>query len=207
MQADTTGIILVGGQSQRMGTDKALLPVGGRPLYQHSLQLLQQQCPQVMLIGDRPQRFRGCRASIQADIYPGSSLGGLYTGLYHSPTPWILALSCDWAYPDPLLARSLATARHDQRPVVPLLDGRPQPLFALYHRSHLPLMEQALQKSQLRLQHLLQQLQPIMVTWPPAGQDSPMRNLNTPQQLQQLSEASSVEERSNLCSASAVKNY
>ena len=53
---DTTGFVLVGGRSSRMGTDKALLPYNGVPLASHIAALLAPAVDQVYLVGGDPNR-------------------------------------------------------------------------------------------------------------------------------------------------------
>ena len=65
-----------------------------------------------MIAGERPDL---AQAGIDwhADIFPGSSLGGLYTGLFHAETPYIFAAACDMPYPDPDMIRQLLGFRQD----------------------------------------------------------------------------------------------
>ncbi|HEX5773179.1 MAG TPA: NTP transferase domain-containing protein, partial [Geomobilimonas sp.] len=74
---DITGVILVGGLSRRMGTDKAFLDLNGRPLIERALEVCREVCGTVLLVGNRPERFGAYGLPMVADIYPGSSLGGL----------------------------------------------------------------------------------------------------------------------------------
>lgn len=97
-------IILAGGQSQRMGEDKALITVAGTPLLQRTCQLAQALTPQVYIVTPWGERYQdiippGCQIIPEtvssAETIPHGPLVGLYQGLQVVQTPWILALACD----------------------------------------------------------------------------------------------------------------
>jgi len=135
---DITGIILVGGKSRRMGRDKAFLDFAGQPLFERVLHLFREHFEQVVLVGDREERFSGYSLPVFPDIYPGSSLGGLYTGLYHATTPYIAVASCDMPFPSSAVLRYLCSLRHGYDVVVPATSHGYEPLFAVYAKSCLP---------------------------------------------------------------------
>ena len=133
-----TGIILVGGKSRRMGRDKAFLDFGGTPLFERVLSLFVGTFQQVALVGDRAERFAGYGLPVFPDIYPGSSLGGLYTGLHHASTDHIAVASCDMPFPSDTVLRHLCSLRHGYDVVVPATCHGYEPLFAVYAKSCLP---------------------------------------------------------------------
>lgn len=131
---DITGVILVGGKSRRMGRDKAFLEVKGRPLFERVLDLFRDCFPQVMLVGDRGERFAAYGVSVQPDLVPGSSLGGVYSGLFAAQTEWIFVSSCDLPFPSEAILRHLCSVREGFDAVVPRSPQGYEPLFALYSR-------------------------------------------------------------------------
>ncbi|MCM0082151.1 molybdenum cofactor guanylyltransferase [Geomonas sp. Red32] len=140
---DITGIILVGGKSRRMGRDKAFLRVGGRTLIDRTIELFQRCFTRVLLVGDRAERFDEHGLPVVPDIYPGSSLGGLYSGLYHAETEYIFLASCDLPFPNEAIVRHLCAAREGYDAVVPCREHGYEPLFALYSKRCLdPIKEQ-----------------------------------------------------------------
>lgn len=135
MHENITGVILVGGTSSRMGKDKAFLEVCGKPIFERILEVFSENFAQVSLIGRRPDRFIRYGLPIFPDIYTGSSLGGLYTGLYHAETEYIFVSSCDIPYPSGEVLRYLCSLREGHDAVVARNEHGFEPLFALYAKS------------------------------------------------------------------------
>lgn len=179
-----TAAILVGGKSRRMGQDKAFLEVDGLPLIERLIQTLQGCFDQLLLVGDRPERFAQFTIPVVPDIYPGSSLGGLYTGLKLAATEQVFVTSCDIPFPNPALIHLICSQQQERDAVVPVTDKGLEPLFALYRRSCLPPMQAALKRGDFRIMALLQQLQVLEIGPDQLGLLDPadrcLLNLNTP---------------------------
>ena len=89
------GFVLVGGNSSRMGRDKAGLPLLGRTLVEHVAAAVAEAAGSVTLIGP-PGRYSSLDFPIIADWRPGlGPLGGIHTALTHSPAVWNLIAACD----------------------------------------------------------------------------------------------------------------
>ncbi len=148
---DVTGVILVGGQSRRMGRDKALLPLGGKPLVERAIDAFRQFFARTLLVGDRGERFREFGVEIVPDIHPGSALGGLHTGLARAGTPYVFVSACDVPWPDPRVIARLCSLRGGYDVVVPRTADGLDPLFALYGTGCLPAMERMLREGNYRI--------------------------------------------------------
>jgi molybdopterin-guanine dinucleotide biosynthesis protein A len=127
-----TGIILVGGKSRRMGRDKALLEIEGRTLFDITLAAFREALDTVILIGDRPERFVAHDLPVYPDIYPGSALGGLYTGLVRTETSHAFVSSCDLPFPCSGIIRHLTALASGNDVVVVETGAGYEPLFAIY---------------------------------------------------------------------------
>jgi molybdopterin-guanine dinucleotide biosynthesis protein A len=132
---DVTGVILVGGKSRRMGRDKAFLELAGKTLFERVLDLFRANFERILLIGDNADRFSVYGIPIVPDIYSGSSLGGIYTGLYHAETDYVFAASCDLPFPSEVVLRYLCDLRDGYDAVVATTADGYEPLFALYSKS------------------------------------------------------------------------
>ena len=184
---DVTGVILAGGKSRRMGTDKARLKLSGQSLFERSLELLQSFFATIIIAGDRPDLARPGIPAI-ADLYPGSALGGLHTGLISATTDWIFVAPCDMPYPDRRIIEALLQHRHAVDAVIPRTPAGYEPVFALYHKNCLPQMEAMLQLDQFRIYDFYQRI-PICYLEPPdlpEGWQRSLININTPEQLTRI---------------------
>ena len=184
---DVTGVILAGGKSRRMGTDKAQLELSGQSLFERSLQLLQGFFETIIIAGDRPDLARPGVPAI-ADLYPGSALGGLHTGLKTATTDWICVAPCDMPYPDAQIVTALLQNRAGVEAVVPRTASGYEPVFALYHKNCLPQMEAMLQQNQFRIYDFYQRIAIRYLEPPnlPDGWQRSLLNINTPEQLAQI---------------------
>ena len=170
-----------------MGYDKTRIEIGGHPLHVRSLDLLCQYFATVLIAGDRPDLARPDIPSIP-DIYPGSALGGLYTGLDSAQTDWIFVAPCDMPYPDRRILELLIKYRNGYDAVVPRTPQGYEPVFALYHKSCLPHMKTMLQQGQYRIYDFYQSINIYYLESQhmPNGWERSLLNINTPEQLEQL---------------------
>jgi molybdenum cofactor guanylyltransferase len=131
-----TGVILAGGRSRRMGTDKALLRLGSDTMLEHGVHTLESTVRHVVIAGGEAGRYVlpgiACLGDAIAD---GGPLGGILAALEFSNAPTVLVLACDLPFIAPPLMRLLLTAD----PTVPILIPRSgnvvQPLCGRYATS------------------------------------------------------------------------
>lgn len=162
--AGVTGVILAGGKSSRMGSNKALLPYRGGRFIEAIYRQLSGLFDEVLVVTNAPEQyaFLGCR--MVSDIYPEmGALAGLHAGLAHSRTPHIFAVACDMPYLNDTLIRALVARRHQGDVIIPESDDGLEPLHAVYGRSCLPAMETALTNGKRRLVSFFPEIWPIIV--------------------------------------------
>jgi molybdopterin-guanine dinucleotide biosynthesis protein A len=104
-----------------------------------------------VLIGDKQERFSNYGLPIIADRYPGSALGGLYTGLLSADTDLIFVSPCDLPFPSAALIRHLCSLANGFDAVVPKTENGFEPLFALYRKSCLEPMRRLLEQGNYRV--------------------------------------------------------
>ena len=157
MIGDCTALILAGGDSSRMGQDKATLVLDGATLLQHAVAAVEPLFPHVLVSVRQPRA--GLAWPQVCDLYADSGpLAGLAAGLEQAGTSWVFALACDMPYVSGKVVEALAVYRDGCQAVVPLVDGHPQPLAAFYAESALPVMRAALREGEKRLRSVLQRL-------------------------------------------------
>lgn len=173
-----------------MGTDKALLQVGGRPLFRRVVAALADVTPRVILVGGPVERFGDVGLPVYPDLRPGSALGGLHTGLSLAGTPWIVVLACDMPYPNPRLIRHLTTLREGCDAVVPRRGSFVEPLCAAYSRECLGPIGELLEAGRFRFQELFLRVRTryvegeILERLDRDGRS--FLNINTPEDLREL---------------------
>ncbi|MBI2818490.1 MAG: molybdenum cofactor guanylyltransferase [Acidobacteria bacterium] len=193
------GFVLVGGQSRRMGRDKALLELEGKPLFLRVADLLQPYVEEVTLLGS-VARYAGFGLPVLEDQHPGQGpLGALYTGLRNSSCDWNLFFACDLPFLKHKLVEILLgrTSGTTAQAIVPKVGDRWQPLGAAYHRSCLSSIEALIKRSEnLSLVGLLSLLRVDVLT---PGLSESLRaweemflNVNTSEQWEQVQGAVSV---------------
>jgi molybdenum cofactor guanylyltransferase len=158
-----TGIILAGGRSQRMGTNKALLPLPGqasKTFLAHLVSTLAPLCAEVLVVARDPAQFAHIAlpdTRIVFDEKPGGGpLMGLYSGLKAMRSTTALAVAVDMPFVQPALLTFLLDCYRQDTLVVPVVNGVPQVLLALYPRSILPLIETLLEQGKRAPRALLE---------------------------------------------------
>jgi molybdopterin-guanine dinucleotide biosynthesis protein A len=115
---DCTAIILAGGDSRRMGRDKATLPFAGTTLMQAVIATMQQLFPATLVSVRqiRPEIYLPQVCDTQAD---GGPLTGLVTTLSRVATPWAFVVACDMPFISPALVELLGGYRFKPLPTSP----------------------------------------------------------------------------------------
>ncbi len=189
---DVTGVVFCGGMSRRMGQDKALLEVEGQTLLQKAHDLLEPHVSKVVLSTGPTPRYENmglpCVLDPGADMGP---IGGLFAALTSSETPWILALACDLPrLSEAALLELLGACREGDKAVLFGSPQDPEPLFALYHRDLLPVVDAAIRSGRRRMTSALglagrssDQALNLAVRWLPKTGDKkdPFSNVNRPE--------------------------
>jgi molybdenum cofactor guanylyltransferase len=171
-----SAVILAGGQSRRMGMDKSFLPVKGSPLIEHIALQLCPLFPEVIIAADTPDRFRFLDLPIVCDAQPGQGpMGGMLAALSQSHSPWVLCIPCDTPFiPLNALASLAQHACASVQAVVPKNGDHLEPLFALYRRDTIPIMEELLQAGRRSVLRLIDRIETRIVPM-----DLELPNLNT----------------------------
>ncbi len=131
---EVEGFILVGGASSRMGTDKALLDLGGQNFIERIHAALASITTVTTLVGAESSFAALSQLLSVPDIHvKWGALGGLHAALAACRTEWAIIVACDLPFVTGELFVRLASLRENFDAIVPVQpDGRLQPLCALY---------------------------------------------------------------------------
>jgi molybdopterin-guanine dinucleotide biosynthesis protein A len=152
--------ILAGGESARMGRDKALLEFGGLPLILRIAELLRSVAAQPTVIAP-PEKFRAFGLPAIADDNPGfGPLGGIATALRATNEEWNLIVGCDLPFlTREWLAYLIQRATLSNADVVlPHSDSGAEPLCAVYRKRCWPSITAALRRGTRKITDSLAEL-------------------------------------------------
>ena len=153
-----TGVILAGGGSRRMGSEKARLMIAGEPLLRRTIRRLRGALAEVVVVGPAALADLAEGALLLPDEQPGlGPLGGLATALHALVAERIFVVACDMPFVAPALVGAqvrLALARPAADAVVLRSTHGTEYLHAVYARSALPLIEAQLRADERSLRQL-----------------------------------------------------
>lgn len=185
-----TGYVLAGGQSARMGRDKALLEIEGQPLILSAVNLLKTLTDRVAILGTA-ERYGFLGVPVLPDLVPSRGpLSAIHTGLERSGTDVNLFLACDM----PLMQGTFLKLLVERAPLADAVlmrldDGSLEPLCAVYNRSCLPTVKANYERQRFKLSDLFSELRTHYLTetdLQDLGLDRRIfTNLNTPGDLEQ----------------------
>jgi len=183
-----TAALLAGGESRRMGADKATIVVDGEPLWSRQLRTLRELEPQTVLISARAKpSWAPAGAEIVLDAPPSRGpLSGLVRALESVRTTHVLVLAIDLPQMTSSHLAKLWTFARPGRGIVPQNGGRFEPLGAVYPAESLAAMRMALADGESSLQSLVRWLvnaNRLAVYEPTPAESQFYRNVNTPHDL------------------------
>ncbi|HWU39116.1 MAG TPA: molybdenum cofactor guanylyltransferase, partial [Candidatus Acidoferrum sp.] len=150
-----TGVVLAGGQSTRMGTNKALLEFDGTPLIERLVRTIRPLFREIAIVANDADAYVYLGVPIWSDRVPGKgALGGIYTGVYHSVFPQTFCIACDMPFPNPAVIASLRDLAPGYDVVVPHTADGYQPLHAVYSKTCLASMEGMIRDDRLKIDRL-----------------------------------------------------
>jgi molybdopterin-guanine dinucleotide biosynthesis protein A len=193
-----TSTILAGGQSRRMGTDKALLrltPDGPTLIETVIGRLHEAGIPPSFVVTDRPGRYGWLGVPEVVDEWSGAGpLGGILAALRNSPHPCILIVACDMPLLNPSLLRYMASLPITGGALVPRysVEWREviEPLHAIYSSRCVDLLRARVEAGLLRVTNAIGAIDPQFVEENTLRLHDPylssFRNVNTPQEWSTL---------------------
>ena len=190
---ELSGIVLSGGRSSRMGSDKCALEIEGRSLLQRVVDALGEVVDEIVVVGapggPRPEVRSRVARRCKTDPFEGAGpLVAIAAGLETARAPVAVVVACDLPYLEPSLLRLLADrAQAGAQLVVPLYDGRPQLLCGAWRRDALPIVRERIDAGERAVAAAAEALHAELLPeeayahLDPGGRS--FVNVNTPEQL------------------------
>ena len=186
-----TVCIQAGGQSSRMGEDKALKTFLGRPLIQRVIDRLSPIADEVIVTTNRPDQYTFLDIPLFSDLKPGrGALGGLYTAIASASHPFVAVVACDMPFASPTLieAATKLMVEEEADVVIAKTEQGYEPLHAVYRRATcLPAIEAAIDADQWKVIAWFPQVKVRVLTpeevkrYDPSG--LAFWNVNTPEEF------------------------
>jgi molybdopterin-guanine dinucleotide biosynthesis protein A len=186
-----TGVLLAGGESRRMGTDKASIVLAGQPIWERQLALLRELPVSALWVSARARPL-WCPSSIGTvlDVPPSRGpLSGLAASIRRLRTTHVLVLAVDLPHMSAAHLRRLWLAVRPGCGIVPLNKSFYEPLCAVYPREAAPTFIRALKNSNSRLQPVVADLveQGLLRACPLSRSEEKLyQNVNSPADLLQI---------------------
>ena len=142
VREEVAGVILAGGLSSRFGSDKALSRFEGERLIQRLCKTVGTATDRVMLITNTPEDYAFLDLECRRDLVPRCGpIGGIYTALRTANAPLCLCVACDMPFIRPEFLACMVKQSPGYDVVVPMNDGREEPLCAVYRDTCIPAIE------------------------------------------------------------------
>lgn len=179
--------ILAGGKSRRMGTPKALLEVGGKPIIVRMVGALQEVFQQIAVVTNRSEEVAFLGLPVLPDIHPDHGpMGGLQAALAAALTDTIFLVSADLPFLTSAFIRALH-AHHGESPItIPSSGGRLHPLCGFYERLLVSDVTRRVESEELSMRNLVENTRHRVVQQDElAGHELErvLFNVNTPEEL------------------------
>jgi FdhD protein len=186
-----TGVILAGGKSRRMGSDKALLPYQGGRFIEAIHRRMAELFEEVIVVTGAPGRYDFLPCRRVPDLFEGmGALAGIHSGLRHSGTDLVFVAACDMPGLNGDVVRHLCGLAEGADAVVPEGEKGPEPLHAVYRKSALPAIEKALRDGERRVVSFFDRVTVRRVGLSEMSRLDPsfegFRNINTPEDYYRL---------------------
>ena len=181
--------IIAGGKNKRMGRHKAFLSSNGKKFIELIQEHMKTWFDEVFIVTNKKELFPAQYGPVYEDIIPDKGpLGALYTALSISSMDYVFCVACDMPNPsDYVIARLIEESRDKQFDcLVPVGVDGPEPLFAIYSKSVLDLIQSEISHDLLKVSGIFRKCHThyVDVRIDTMG----LTNINTPGGISQIRE-------------------
>jgi molybdopterin-guanine dinucleotide biosynthesis protein A len=187
--ADITGIILAGGKSSRMGTDKGFLLLNDKPFVQYSIDALKPLVSNIIIVSDDSKYDELGLKRVNDITKNAGPVAGICSGLNASSTEHNLILSCDIPLINPAILQKLIESIDANSQIIQIeSQGKSMPLIAIYKKEVINTFETLLKNDERRLRVAIKNCISINVVLEKEQEFSTM-NVNTQNELKAIENA------------------
>lgn len=176
LNKNITGVIMAGGKSSRMGTDKGLMNFNGKPMVLYTIELLTSIFDTV-IISSNSVEYERFGLKCFPDVYKNCGpIGGLHTILQSLKTEFAFVISCDMPLVSTEDVIKIINHCNQFQIVIPLINNMLEPLCAIYSKTLLPEIEERIQSNRYKLADLVEHSNTKYIDF---NSEKGFRNFNT----------------------------
>jgi molybdopterin-guanine dinucleotide biosynthesis protein A len=186
---DITGIVLAGGKSSRMGSDKGLMKIDNKTFVENVIAAMEPLVNEIIIVSNNLEYDQFGFYRVEDDIKDSGPLAGLYSGLKHSDSEFNLVLSCDIPMIKTEILEKLIEADYKKYEVTQIQShNKTMPLIAIYQKQCMHKCLELLQQGERRLRVAVNQLktETILID---SEFDPFVKNVNTKEDLKTIKHA------------------
>ena len=150
-QKEITAIILAGGKSSRMKTEKGLVPFRKKPLVLHVIDAVKKITNKIIIVTSNPEYKQLGYPCIEDKMKDKGPLGGIYTGLFNSATQKNLVVGCDMPFLAERLLQEITANCGDEDVLLTEHRGLAEPLCSVFDKKCMTQFRHLLEKNQLKI--------------------------------------------------------
>jgi len=151
-KAKMSATILAGGNSVRMGENKAFLEIDGIPIISRIHTLFKELFEEVIIVTNEKSVFENFDSKIYTDLLSNKgALGGLYTGIFYSSFRYSFCVACDMPFIKKSLVKFLIENTNEDDAIVPRTSDGLQPLHAIYSKNCLDPIKTIIEQGKYRI--------------------------------------------------------
>jgi molybdopterin-guanine dinucleotide biosynthesis protein A len=195
---DMTGTILAGGENRRIPLLKGHIEINGKKIIDSSVNLMRNLFGRAVISTNTPELYFYCGAPMIGDIInQRGPLTGIFSVLSNIKDDAIFVAACDMPFLNERLIRYMVDTYNNFNSgtnkwdaVIPVFEGKPQPLFGIYSKNILGVIEERLNKGLKRLKDLLTEINVLYIKEEEVRQIDPegrsFLNINTMEDLEKI---------------------
>lgn len=185
-----TAIILAGGKSTRMGTDKGLVLMNDIPMVERVISAVKKAGLSEIIIVSNNTEYKQFGLPVFPDVIPGKGpLGGIYTGLLKSSTVKNLILSCDVPFINETVLKMLIRNGSKSKVTIIKYENRTHNLIGIYDNSLIKDLGEHLISNKLKVGQFIEAHNPNIIDFKvfmPDLDEHILSNVNTMEELKKL---------------------
>lgn len=186
---DITGIVLAGGKSSRMGSDKGLIKIDNKTFVENVIAAMEPLVNEIIIVSNNPEYDQFGFYRVEDDIKDSGPLAGLYSGLKYSNSEFNLVLSCDIPIIKTEILEKLIEVDYKNYEVTQIEShNKTMPLIAIYQKQCMHKCLELLQQDERRLRVAVNQLKTKTIVID-SEYDPFVKNVNNKEDLKAINHA------------------